>query len=178
MPSQLPLFRYHPDPIATGAVKASPTTCACCGKANGFIYSGPVHADDELDDMLCPWCIGDGSAAARLGASFADSYPLIQAGVPDEIVEEIHLRTPGYESWQQASWLAHCGDACEFHGDASSADLSDASVETKQQWKTEYKQDDAGWQWATDGYRPGGRSAFYKFQCRHCRLILLGWDLD
>jgi uncharacterized protein CbrC (UPF0167 family) len=172
-----PRFRYHPDPIATGAVEASPATCACCGKANGFIYVGPTYGPD-LDGPLCPWCIADGSAAARLDASFADAHPLIQAGIPDEIVEEIHLRTPGYESWQQDSWLSHCGDACVFHGDATEADIGEASVETKQMWKTEYQQDEAGWQLATDGYRPAGSSAFYKFRCRHCHLILLGWDLD
>jgi uncharacterized protein CbrC (UPF0167 family) len=174
----LPYFQFHPDPLATGAVRASQAVCVCCGMARGYIYFGPVYAIEELNEKLCPWCIADGSSASKLGASFADSYPLVQAGVSNDVVEEINLRTPGYESWQQESWLSHCGDACEFHGDATSVDVSAASDETKQQWKTEYKQDEGGWQWATDGYRPGGSSAFYKFQCRHCRLILLGWDLD
>jgi len=142
------------------------------------MYVGPVSAMEELDEKLCPWCIADGSSASKLGASFADPDPLVQAGVPNDVVEEITLRTPCYESWQQDSWLAHCGDACEFHGDATCDDVSDASVEAKQQWKDEFKQDEAGWQLATDGYRPGGSSAFYKFQCRHCHLVLLGWDLD
>lgn len=177
MSEQLPHFRYHPNPIATGAVKPSDAICVCCGQSRGHIYCGPVYAVIVLDDLLCPWCIADGSASAKLGASFADSYPLRQAGVPDGVVDEVNERTPGYMSWQQEYWLAHCGDACEFHGDATVRDISAASAETKQHWIEEYKQDEKGWAWATDGYRPGGDSALYKFKCRHCNLVLFGWDL-
>ena len=88
-------------------------------------------------------------------------------GFPAEVVGGTNLRPPGYESWQQASWLAHCGDACEFHGDAKSMDIKEASLATKHHWKTEYKQNDDGWKWAMEGDRPGGSSAFYKFRCRH-----------
>src|SRR5690606_31004640 len=118
------------------------------------------------------WCIADGSAAAKLAASFADSYPLHRAGVPEPVTEEVHLRTPGYESWQQESWLSHCNDACEFHGDASAEDVACASSDTKHAWLEEYNQDEDGWRWATDGYKPGGDSALYKFVCRHCRQVL------
>ncbi|MFI9835323.1 CbrC family protein [Streptomyces sp. NPDC051913] len=38
MSPELPVFRYHPDPIATGAVRASAETCACCERATGWIY--------------------------------------------------------------------------------------------------------------------------------------------
>lgn len=33
----LPHFRYHPDPLATGAIEASDTPCVCCGIRQGFI---------------------------------------------------------------------------------------------------------------------------------------------
>ena len=173
----LPVFPYHPDPVATGVVVASDTTCLCCERARGYIYVGPVYSTQELDDSLCPWCIADGSAAARLGASFADSHPLVQAGLDHAIVDEVNLRTPGFVAWQQESWLSHCDDACEFHGDASVADVANASAETRARWLSEFNQDEKGWQWATIGYRPGGDSALYKFVCRHCRLVLFGWDL-
>lgn len=178
MSQTLPQFRYHPDPLATGAVQASSKKCVCCRSERGYIYTGPVYALENLREMLCPWCIADGSAAARLGASFADAHPLVQAGVPDGVVEEINLRTPGYISWQQEVWLSHCGDGCEFHGDATETDIIEASAETKLQWKTEYELDESDWQLATDGYQPAGHSAFYKFQCRHCHMILLGWDIS
>jgi hypothetical protein len=177
MTQPLPYFCYHPDPLTTGSVVASDKECVCCNQARGYIYVAPVYATNDLDESLCPWCIADGSAATQLGASFADSYPLHKAGVPDEITEEVNLRTPGYISWQQEYWLSHCNDACEFHGDASAKDVETASLETKQSWLEEYKQDEAGWTWATEGYQPGGNSALYKFVCRHCRQVLFGWDL-
>lgn len=71
-------------------------------------------------------------------------------------MEEVNLRTPGYISWQQEWWLSHCGDACEFHGDASIQDIESASDSTKQAWLVEYKQDEATWRWVTEGYQPGG----------------------
>lgn len=177
MTAPLPPFTYHPDPLATGAVEASTTVCACCGKARGFIYVGPVYGGRDLDNALCPWCIADGSAAAKLDASFADPSPLQRAGVAEAIVQQVHLRTPGYVSWQQESWLSHCNDACEFHGDATESEVRNASPETKAHWLSEYDQDEEGWAWATQGYKPGGRSAFYKFVCRHCRLVTFGWDV-
>jgi len=178
MSEPLPSFRYHPDPVSTGAVKESKSACICCGRERGFIYVGTAYSINDLDESLCPWCIADGSAAAKMGASFSDSYPLLKAGVSDSIVEEVNLRTPGYESWQQEYWLSHCNDACEFHGDASAEDVKNASPETKLCWLEEYKQDESGWAWVTDGYQPNGDSALYKFKCRHCGLILFGWDMS
>ena len=176
MSEALPQFRYHPDPLATGAVEPSDATCVGCGAARGFLYVGPVYSKIELGDRLCPWCIADGTAANQFAASFADAHPLLEANLPAPIVEEIHLRTPAYTSWQQEEWLAHCGDACEFHGDATSADVAEAAVETKTEWMSKYHLSERDWAQATAGYRPGGESSFYKFSCRHCKSILFGWD--
>lgn len=178
MTDVLPTFRYHPDPLATGAIKQSVTVCACCGQSRGYIYVGPVYGVNDLSESICPWCIADGQAAEKFDASFADAYPLSQANVPEAVIAEVHLRTPGYVSWQQENWLSHCGDACEFHGDASVGDVASASADTKAHWLAAYKQDEKTWAWATTGYRPGGDSALYKFVCRHCHLVLFGWDLS
>jgi hypothetical protein len=70
--TDLPDFPYHPDPITTGFVEASDTECIGCGKARGFIYTGPVYAVDELVEVICPWCIADGTAATKLDAEFTD----------------------------------------------------------------------------------------------------------
>jgi uncharacterized protein len=109
----LPTFRYHPDPIASGSVVASDAACVCCRQRRGFIYTGPAYSESELDDALCPWCIADGAAHRTFDATFADP-----AGFADDIardiVEEIALRTPGFAAWQQEKWLACCGDAAAF----------------------------------------------------------------
>ena len=177
MPEPLPHFRYHPDPLATGMVQAAMDPCVCCGAGRGFVYVGPVYAAEDLQGKLCPWCIADGEAASKFKASFADAYPLLKAGIPAPVVEEVSRRTPGYVSWQQEWWLSHCQDACAFHGDASIQDVASASPETKTAWMREYKQDEAGWTWVATGYRAGGDSALYKFRCLHCQLTLFGWDL-
>jgi uncharacterized protein CbrC (UPF0167 family) len=87
MPEALPVFRYHPDPVRSGSIKESASVCKSCGRARGFIYVGPVYAEaDDLDDRFCPWCIADGSAAAKFDAYFtnveeiADEVPPVRAG--------------------------------------------------------------------------------------------------
>ncbi|PTT88688.1 hypothetical protein DBR42_09270, partial [Pelomonas sp. HMWF004] len=51
----LPFFRYHPDPLAAGAIEPRQINCACCGQARGFVYVQPVYATTDLDEKLCPW---------------------------------------------------------------------------------------------------------------------------
>src|SRR6266480_2367057 len=66
----LPEFRYHPDPRATGVIVASEARCVACSRTRGFIYTGPVYAEQEFIDAFCPWCIADGTAARRFDAEF------------------------------------------------------------------------------------------------------------
>jgi len=119
MPYRLPKFDYHPDPLATGSVEASEAVCECCEEARGFVYTGPVYAEAEIE-AICPWCIASGAAHAELGASFSDEdgiggYGEWQA-VPAAVVEAVAHRTPGFNGWQQEQWWTHCGDAAEFLG--------------------------------------------------------------
>jgi uncharacterized protein CbrC (UPF0167 family) len=109
----LPVFKYHPDPIGSGSVVESKVKCKCCGKARGYIYSGPVYAEDELDESICPWCIADGSAHEMYDASFLDCEG-IPGEVPAEAMEEIEYRTPGFSTWQSERWLTCCGEAAAF----------------------------------------------------------------
>ncbi len=123
----LPTFKYHPDPLATGSVINSDSECASCGKARGFIYAGPVYAVEEYDQRICPWCIADGSAHERLGASFTDEAGIGGGGswdgVSEEVIEEVTYRTPGFCSRQQEQWWTHCGDAAAFIGRAGRKEL-------------------------------------------------------
>lgn len=176
MSEALPPFKYHRDPLRTGALEARAVTCACCGRRREFVYVAPVYSERDLHESLCPWCIADGSAAAKFGASFSDDHPLCRAGVPPSVVEEVSQRTPGYSSWQQEEWLTHCDDACEFHGDATVEDIRNASDETRQAWRRHYGLSEADWHHVIRGYVPRGDRAFYKFVCRHCHAVLLGWD--
>ena len=176
MSASLPTFRYHPDPLATGAVEPSEVECVCCNKKRGFIYVGPVYSERDLSDLLCPWCISDGSAARELGASFADDRPLRRSNLAQHIIKEINLRTPAFNAWQQEQWYAHCSDACAFHGDASVDEVVNASEATKAAWREEFGLTEEDWSLATKAYLPRGHQSFYKFVCLQCGVVLLGWD--
>jgi uncharacterized protein CbrC (UPF0167 family) len=109
----LPAFRYHPDPVASRSVVASDAECAVCGRARGFIYAGPVYAEDDLDDAICPWCIADGSAHEEHGATFVDSEAF-DDDAPQAAMDEIVERTPGFSTYQSERWPSCCGEPAAF----------------------------------------------------------------
>ncbi|MGQ0467864.1 MAG: CbrC family protein [Sporichthyaceae bacterium] len=116
-----PPFRYHPDPVFTGALAAPDEPCEICGLPRSWRYTGPVYAVEEIE-TLCPWCIADGSAASHLDATFTDDSA-VPSGVSPEAVATVTRRTPGFSGWQQERWLYHCGDAAAFLGRAGWRDL-------------------------------------------------------
>ena len=175
----LPLFTYHPDPLATGSVEASGARCACCGRERGYIYTAAVHAEEDLTGQLCPWCIAEGVAAERFGARYADSAPLIEAALPEEIIEEVTQRTPGYRSWQPDEWKCCCGDACEFHGNPDRSHLGLLAASAVEQFLSLTKWSPEQWlEFVSDLYEPGGSPGVYHFVCRHCNKPRYGLDSD
>lgn len=172
----LPHFRYHPDPIATGNVKASEVSCANCGRNRGYIYVGPIYSAVRPRNSICPWCIADGSVASKFNAMFTDNHSLIKAGLTDEIIEEVTKRTPGFTSWQPEVWLTCCNDACEFHGDAQRRELLELKGETLAETLSVWKCGEEHWKKLIQYYTPAGDPAIYKFACRHCGRIQFGID--
>jgi hypothetical protein len=161
---QLPVFPYHPDPIATGAVVCSDALCNCCGHARGYIYSGPVYAIEDLRDRLCPWCIADGSAADRYKAQFTD----VIDELPADRLTAITQRTPGFSGWQQERWLVHCQDGAAFLGAVGAAELADYP-EARESLRLEL----SSWPvHQADEYlnalTADGQPTAYLFQCRAC----------
>lgn len=127
----LPTFKYHPQPLETGAFKRDQTvTCDCCEQPTPVYYTNPFYSVDDIDH-LCPWCIADGKAAEKYAGSFQDDasiegveaqynekgdYDGAQLPCSEDALREVTERTPGYCGWQQEHWLAHCGDLCAFIG--------------------------------------------------------------
>jgi uncharacterized protein CbrC (UPF0167 family) len=167
----LPSFRYHPDPIDTGSVVPSATVCVVCGVARGFIYTGPTYCPDVVNDVICPWCIADGSAHRRFDAEFIDRLGIgpDPEPVPDAVVEEVAFPTPGFCGWQSEGWWTHCGDAAEFLGPAGYKELTKrwpgvldairevAGMQAGPEWEQLLRAFD----------RDHGPTA-YVFRCRHC----------
>ena len=153
-----PTVRYHPDPIATGNIVPSAEICRCCGQARGYIYNFRPR-------KFCPWCIADGSAAAKFETMFVDYRPLAEAGLSSDIVEEVSRRTPGYISIQGEQWRSCCADACEFLGDTSREELLAASIDDLcAQWRMK-PQDVRAF---VVNYYPSADPGVFKFRCRHC----------
>lgn len=171
----LPQFRYHPDPVRTGMIQMSERQCQVCNQTRGYMYTGNVYSRSEIEHV-CPWCIASGEAAARLDATFADGHQLAAAGISTSIIDEVTTRTPGYQSWQSEVWLAHCNDACEFHGDAQREDLQRMDPQKRARIQSENLLLASDWEGMVRSYQPGGQPAFYKFLCRHCKAVLYHTD--
>jgi len=118
----LPVFKYHRDPVKSGSVEESKKSCRCCGEVRGYIYGGPVYAEADLADSICPWCIADGKAHDKFEATFVDEEAMPD-GLPETVVEEVAWRTPGYNSWQSEQWFGCCNDAMTFLEPAGTREL-------------------------------------------------------
>ena len=172
---ELPKFEYHPNPIATGAVKSSDEICECCDKARGYVYNSTLYAEDEVE-AICPWCISDGSAAKKFNGMFSADYPLRAGGIPSDVIATVCERTPGYNSWQQEEWQIHCGDACEFHGDAEKKELLSLQDEALQHFLKKEMIKSEVWQEILEHYEKGGNPAVYKFKCHKCSEYIFTMD--
>lgn len=176
MTEELPYFPYHPDPVATGAINVSDKICSCCGRCRGYVYRGSVYSSSHKGVEVCPWCISDGSAAKKFKATFIDVSWMTSQGVPRGLADIVRKKTPGYISWQQEVWLHHCDDACEFHGDATVEDVRNASTETIDLFAgddDEFKED---FRLELQNFTGEGEIVLYKYVCRHCRLMLFGYE--
>ena len=178
--SELPDFAYHPDPVATGHVKASDTVCRACGAARGFVYTGPVYALPDLQDALCPWCIADGTAAATFDAEFTEAEWRAPDDVPRDVVETIARRTVGFEAWQQPQWLYHCGDGAVFLGLVGTPELAayPDAIEALRRECEEYGFTPAETADHLAALDKDGEPTAYLFRCRRCGVHLAYSDFS
>ena len=172
----LPAFRYHPDPLETGAFEesADDVVCDCCSKATHIFYTVPFYAVEDIEH-LCPACISSGEAARKYDGSFQDDYS-VDDGVDDpEKLDELIHRTPGYCGWQQEYWRAHCGDYCAYLGHVGARELRALGVMEDvlddPMWNEEQKE-------MIRESVNGGHLQCYLFQCLHCGKHLVWMDFD
>jgi uncharacterized protein CbrC (UPF0167 family) len=175
--TDVPTFRYHPDPVATGEVITSDDPCRCCGRQRGFIYTGPVYSEEEVVEELCLWCIADGSAATLFEAEFTD-VANVPDDVPRPVLTEVLTRTPGFSGWQQERWLFHCADAAAYLGKVGYEELQ-AVPEALEM----VRQENAHFPWTDEEHEnylrtltPIGEATGYLFQCLHCGTHLAYTD--
>ena len=165
----LPTFVYYPDPVASGSIEASDVVCLACERARGFVYPTAYgYGASNFEGPVCPWCIADGSAHQKFGIEFTNPESVGGHGawgdVPQEAIEEVAYRTPGFMAWQEEMWFTHCGDAAQFLNvvgweelEPYGADAIAAIVEVASDWTDD----------VSDLDREHGPTA-YLFRCRHC----------
>jgi uncharacterized protein len=176
--TNLPIFKYHPDPISTGSIIESQESCECCGQSPGYIYDGPIFSSKDIEH-LCPWCIADGSAASRFDAEFTDSSAVGDYGswakVPEAVVAEVARRTPGFRSWQQGCWWTHCGDAAEFLGFIGEINRSIIESSFAKDFIAEIQREfffnEGQWERYVSTRDKEHSVTTYVFRCRHCAKI-------
>lgn len=176
MSESLPFFKYHPNPLETGNITVSNDICLCCNNKRGYIYQSSIYTSQDLVGSVCPWCIANGSAAEKFEAIFSDDSILVEEGISPEIIEEVTKKTPGYISWQQETWLTHCKDVCEFHGDAEEKEIENLDSETIHRFFFENEIRDEVGEIILKSYQKGGNPAIYKFVCRHCKEVKFYFD--
>lgn len=160
--------------MATGSIVESDSSCKVCERRRGFVYRGPFFAVDEVE-TICPWCIADGSAAARFEGEFTDLHYIGWDNVSDETKDEVLRRTPGFAGWQHETWMAHCDDAATFLGRAGSAELHRLGSEAIDAIKSPLR--DFRWtEEELDRYvavlDADGEPTAYIFRCTQCGSLL------
>lgn len=180
MKKDLPFFKYHPNPLKTGAfLKDKIIKCDCCGKKTDIYYRGPFYSDTDVE-YLCPECIENGEASKKFNGEFQDEYNIGKVNDKNKIDELIH-RTPGYYGWQQEYWIAHCNDFCAFIDYVGTKELEEMELleEVIENGNPKYREE-----WDEEQIKliknmtNGGNIQGYLFKCLHCEKYFLYIDVD
>jgi uncharacterized protein CbrC (UPF0167 family) len=136
------------------------------------VYVGASYGEDDYVDCICPWCIADGSAHARLKVKFTDPVAVGGYGlwetVPQAVVDEIAYRTSGFISWQQGQWCTCCGDAAAFLGGLGYKELVQLGEPTIAAIHETAEDFGDSWDVYLQALRKNGSPTTYLFQWVHC----------
>jgi uncharacterized protein CbrC (UPF0167 family) len=177
MSESLPVFRHYPDPVSDETFRRSHAVCSACERARGWIAQSILYSATKPDEtQVCPWCIADGTAAARWDGTFNEVEP----GVSPERADVVERRTPNFPTWQDWAWAAHCGEPAVYLGQPRAGELRrypDACDDLRAQvrdydWPSEQVEE------LIDTMDPEGSAVAYLFHCSVCDTHLARWDLD
>ena len=171
---ELPHFRYHPNPLETGAFEEGEAIeCDCCGKMTEIYYTGSFYSADDVD-CLCPFCIADGSAAGKFDGTFSDNA-FFQDVDDKKKHDELFHRTPGFISWQGEQWLSCCSDFCAYLGTVGTKELEELGI-AKEVFEDYAK--DGRYSDIDDILVKNGDVCGYLFKCLHCEKYQLYVDMS
>ncbi len=176
-----PMFRYHPFPVYTKAIKPWPITCPVCGQASEYSYAFVTYPTDEEDDeeqevQICPWCLHDG-AAARQYPHISFNDPPVAPDVDEAARDELAHRTPRYASFQEQEWLVHHGDYCAFVGYVGWREIAAFAGELTNDLARLRRR--LGWRKPElESWVNGASVQGYLFRCTTCGVHQLTFDQD
>lgn len=157
--------------------------CSLCGQRRGLTYAGPIYGRQPV--ALCLACIASGDAAAALAdgdvlADFTDVAIGVPDDVPEDVLDEVAHRTPGFVGWQQEHWMYHCGDAAAFIGRAGAERLAGFPDALDM---VLHENDPFGWtaeesQAYVESLHEDGDATAYVFRCLHCGTHLAYTDMS
>ncbi|MDU1891810.1 MAG: CbrC family protein [Dysgonomonas sp.] len=184
---ELPYFKYHPNPIDTGAFESdNPVECDCCGKETPIYYTGPFFSVEEIE-AFCPWCIANGKAAKKFKGEFQDYISIEGVAVSpgekatvnynEKDLLEVTQCTPGYCGWQQEVWLGHCGEPCAFIGYVGWQEIED-KLDEFVDLESDCNQFGLEREDLPKYLRNNGSCQGYLFRCLHCKKYRLYFDFD
>jgi hypothetical protein len=162
----LPSFKYQPNCIENDIfIKAGQDEvkiCQCCDKQIE-IYYNTMYTSKNVD-CLCPDCIANGSAAEKFDGEFIGGADPITDGA--DKTEELFKRTPGYVSWQEDYWLAHCNDYCAFISYVGIKELQEMGI--IDEVLADYAEMDDNVADVRQWLHKEGWMVGYLFKCLHC----------
>jgi uncharacterized protein CbrC (UPF0167 family) len=178
---ELPTFRYFRDPYADdgGVFDESDEPCECCGRTTGYQYLYFMYAEDEIE-VICPWCIADGSAAERFDGTFVDDVNIPDDAISAEHREELTKRTPSHFAYQEAKWLVHCGEPAVYAGVAGYDELvtyGESAMQSIMDDLPDSMSPDDKLGFVKDLHRDGSCIA-HVFECLHCKTIVAYGECD
>jgi len=194
MQKEFPKFRFHPNPIANYVIKESDTECPVCHQKTGYGYSVPFYTTADVEN-LCPWCIANGEAAKKYNGEFQGTETIETAmpqfdengqycghskpQIPEDELDELIHRTPGYFAWQQEEWLVHCNSPCAFIGYVGWNEIKDQLDRFIDIEKDCQRFNDKwGITELSENLFNGSSCQGYLFECIHCHGYRLCMDYD
>jgi len=181
MNTELPKFKYHPDPVYTNVFEPLDEICDCCGEKSHYIYTPAIYSRHDIDS-LCPWCIANGKAQKKYDAILNPNVAVADndmvepwCKIPSDVEEEITFRTPGFAGYQEEYWWSHCNDGAAFIGYVGDLDKNIFSSSKAKRFVEEMKRinelDDSEWEWLISTPDKEHSITFYVFKCIHCGEI-------
>lgn len=174
--SNVPDFKYHPDPLKTGIILKEETLCPVCNQNKDYVYVGPFFCEDEVEG-ICPWCIKNGEAAKKFNGEFQDTSSC-EYVEKEEYLDELIHKTPGYRGWQQEKWLSHCDDFCAFLGCVGWKEIENIKDELSEDIEKLKKDMNLSQEEFEKSLVIGGSHQGYLFKCIHCGKYRLNTDLN